>query len=237
MSDINTVKAQIRSLIDLANTTTGNQDTNLTDGVNALVSGFGQGSSLVNGHDINFYDESNNMLQTMSVRDGVSIAEPVYPAKKWVATDGEVISFPYLPIGSIDIYANSDTLAKALYDFYGVDIVEYPYLMLIYSTYSYHMYSKIWFGKTVTKPGNSAIKFDSEVLYGTTANKAGNWNEDMTTYVSNVQTAIPTVTNNTQFQQWTFSAPYHYVYTNFDILALGYTEENVSTIGIYRLDE
>lgn len=45
MSDINTVKAQIQSLIDLANTTTGNQDTNLTDGVNALVSGYGKGGS------------------------------------------------------------------------------------------------------------------------------------------------------------------------------------------------
>lgn len=45
MSDINTVKAQIQSLIDLANTTTGNNDTNLTDGVNALVGGFGRGGS------------------------------------------------------------------------------------------------------------------------------------------------------------------------------------------------
>lgn len=45
MSTIQTVKTQIQSLIDLANTTTGNQDTNLTDGVNALVSGFGQGGS------------------------------------------------------------------------------------------------------------------------------------------------------------------------------------------------
>ena len=45
MSNIQTVKAQIQSLIDLANATTRNADTTLTDGVNALVSGFGQGSS------------------------------------------------------------------------------------------------------------------------------------------------------------------------------------------------
>ena len=45
MSNIQTVKAQIQSLLDLANTTTGNNDTNLTDGVNALVEGFGQGGS------------------------------------------------------------------------------------------------------------------------------------------------------------------------------------------------
>lgn len=34
-----------QALIDLANTTTGNSDTNLTDGVNALVSGYGQGGT------------------------------------------------------------------------------------------------------------------------------------------------------------------------------------------------
>lgn len=45
MSTIQTVKTQIQSLINLANTTTGNTDTNLTDGVNALVSGYGQGGS------------------------------------------------------------------------------------------------------------------------------------------------------------------------------------------------
>ena len=45
MSNMNTVKAQIQSLIDSANATTGNADTNLTDGVNALISGYGQGSS------------------------------------------------------------------------------------------------------------------------------------------------------------------------------------------------
>ena len=43
MVDFEKVKAQMRSLIDLANETTGNQDTNLTDGVNALVEGYGQG--------------------------------------------------------------------------------------------------------------------------------------------------------------------------------------------------
>ena len=48
-NDIEDTKSDIESsvsdLINLANTTTGNTDTNLTDGVNALVSGFGQGGS------------------------------------------------------------------------------------------------------------------------------------------------------------------------------------------------
>lgn len=44
MSTTETVKTQIQSLIDSANATTGKQDTNLTDGVNALIKGYGQGS-------------------------------------------------------------------------------------------------------------------------------------------------------------------------------------------------
>ena len=41
----NSIENQLQELIDLANTTTGNSDTNLTDGVNALVSGYGQGGN------------------------------------------------------------------------------------------------------------------------------------------------------------------------------------------------
>lgn len=39
------LNARNQALLDLANTTTGNTDTNLTDGVNALVGGYGQGGS------------------------------------------------------------------------------------------------------------------------------------------------------------------------------------------------
>ena len=45
VDDIDSIKEHSQTLIDLANTTTGNTDTNLTDGVNALVEGYGQGGS------------------------------------------------------------------------------------------------------------------------------------------------------------------------------------------------
>ena len=48
MSTFETMKEQIRELIDLSNATTGNTDTNLTDGVNALIGGYGQGGSSKN---------------------------------------------------------------------------------------------------------------------------------------------------------------------------------------------
>lgn len=55
MSDINTLKTQIQSLIDNANATTGNSDTNLTDGVNALIEGYGQGGpELPNAEEASF---------------------------------------------------------------------------------------------------------------------------------------------------------------------------------------
>ena len=43
MSDFKSIKNQIQTLIDRANDTTGKTDTNLTDGVNALIEGYGKG--------------------------------------------------------------------------------------------------------------------------------------------------------------------------------------------------
>ena len=47
--DVGNTKSEIEtcvgSLIGVTNATTGNQDTNLTDGVNALIGGYGQGGS------------------------------------------------------------------------------------------------------------------------------------------------------------------------------------------------
>ena len=45
MADWNKIESQIEKLIDLANTTTGKQETNLTDSINALAKGYGQGEN------------------------------------------------------------------------------------------------------------------------------------------------------------------------------------------------
>lgn len=55
MVTIDTVKAQIQSLIDSANIATGNTDTNLTDAVNALVSGYGDTGTAKMFDTINIY--------------------------------------------------------------------------------------------------------------------------------------------------------------------------------------
>ena len=45
MADWNKIEAQMRKLISDANETTGKNDTNLTDIVDGLISGYGQGST------------------------------------------------------------------------------------------------------------------------------------------------------------------------------------------------
>lgn len=56
MSDINTLKTQIQSLINSANDTTGNSDKNLTDGVNSLIEGYGGGAG---GSDLPVAEEAS----------------------------------------------------------------------------------------------------------------------------------------------------------------------------------
>lgn len=234
-------ETKLRAFGDQARRISGTTDGLTLDEMLTIFEGAGQGgsggSSLVDGHDINFYDETNNMLQTLSVRDGVSVAEPIYPAKKWVSQDGDVIIFPYLPIGSIDIYANTDTLAKALYDFYKIDVVTYPYMLLKYSADTSKGWSRIRFAKTVEKANSTSNGITlKNIKYGKTGTKAGNWNADLNTYVINVQNSITSL-SDVESYTYLFQPNYHYVYTNFDILALGFKESDVSTLGYYRLDQ
>lgn len=134
MSTIQTVKTQIQSLIDLANTTTGNTDTNLTDGVNALVSGFGQGGSggMKNGYNVSFYDEDNQLFALFSIKQGEAINPPIFESSGWQDVDGVNIAFPYTPTNDIGLYPVSATLAEQLYNFYNVDSTAYPYVYITY---------------------------------------------------------------------------------------------------------
>ena len=80
MSNIQSVKAQIQSLINKANETTGNTDTNLTDGVNALVEGFGQGGSDSDDGDfvtVVFYDVNGNILKKEMVNRNTKVYAPI----------------------------------------------------------------------------------------------------------------------------------------------------------------
>lgn len=80
MADWKKVEAQIEELIDLANETTGNQDTNLTDGVNALVGGYGQGGS--GGISVSFKTDTVKAIGSVKRSDNfstnVSVNAPMF---------------------------------------------------------------------------------------------------------------------------------------------------------------
>lgn len=165
--NVNTVKAQIQSLINLANETTGNTDTNLTDGVNALVSGYGQGGSggIEEGYDVTFYDENGEELAFYSVKQGHSVDAPNYSCIAWLMADGTSVSFPYFPTSDVSLYANNDTYADALYEHYGVDKGVYPYLAIRYTEDSTNAYVPrsmgIYFAKTVSNLTLETVKFNT----------------------------------------------------------------------------
>ena len=48
------VEAQLRKLVESANATTGNEDTNITDGVNSLIDGYGQAKELPVAEEVSF---------------------------------------------------------------------------------------------------------------------------------------------------------------------------------------
>lgn len=60
MSTVNTVKAQLQSLIEFANEKTGKSDTDLTSAVNTVVN---ERDSLIDGSVIDFYSESNKLVE------------------------------------------------------------------------------------------------------------------------------------------------------------------------------
>ena len=204
MSDINTVKAQIQSLIDLANTTTGNQDTNLTDGVNALVGGYGQGGSggslegLENGYDVMFYDENNEGLAFYSIRQGNSINPPPYNCKNWENADAEIIEFPYTPTEDVILYANNSTLASTLYKHYGVDAGTYPYCWII-MRFKTSYWIGVGFSTELTSEQipSGSFKCSSQVtIDSTTATNIASVDEMMSLALETVTTVNSTTSNH-----------------------------------------
>lgn len=237
MSDINTVKAQIQTLIDLANTTTGNTDTNLTDGVNALIGGYGQGGiqlpedmleGLENGYDVMFYDEHNMGLAFYSVKQGHAINPPIYNCKNWQASNGSVASFPYTPTEDIIFYALNSTYADQLYKFYGIDKAVYPYVLISLGGNSQiYFFDKIATNTEtkLTVDGSSNHKLYRKLVYEQFSISDYSNLAEVCEVVMN---KIPSVAEVTGGYNPILSTSYK-CYSNFDIV--------YSDISKYRLDE
>ena len=218
MSNIQTVKAQIQTLIDLANTTTSRQDTNLTDGVNALVEGFGQGGSdgIEGGYDVTFYDEQGEELALYSVKEGHEISKPPkYDCLAWQTSDGANVLFPYVPTSDISLYANSDTYADILYKFYGVDKGVYPYLVISIATGGTTYVS---FAKQITKNTDTSLLGTELKRNSVTLATPISDPNDIEEVISKVTTNLSSVKTVSGTSAYNLISGGNYVYANFDVL-------------------
>lgn len=234
MADWKKVEANIEKLINDMNATTGNSDTNLTDGVNALIGGYGKLTTdtlvgLENGYDVMFYDENNEGLAFYSIKEGGSIDAPIYVCDGWQNADNQVVVFPYSPTEDIALYPLIESLEVKLYKFYGVEREDYPYLCLTYGSGFKQL--SIMFGKNKNWINSAYQIQDGYFAYTDYANYPVTFSDlsdlgsvvakcmEMISEAPYSSTAKLTLTNRNDY--------YHYV--NFDV--------TLSNATVYRLDE
>ena len=124
---------------------------------------------LEDGWDVMFYDEHKRGLASYSIKKGHSINPPVYDCKDWQTADGATVVFPYTPTADVIFYVLNATYADQLYEFYGLDKVLYPYILLFYKSYSLHLY----FAQSLTEDSYykkftaTNLKYKANVYVGT----------------------------------------------------------------------
>ena len=164
-----------------------------------------------------------------SIKQGHSIEAPIYVCKAWKTEDGTNISFPYTPSGDLVVYANNDTYASALYSFYNVDSVFYPYLCVTYST-AYKNSIGIHFAQSFRKVNEQCIEL-SNVQYENYANYNGELNDtdytDLGVITALVMAKIPMLRSTSSYNVY---GDDNALYTNFD------TTLNEAP-DLYRLDD
>lgn len=180
---------------------------------------------LENGYDVMFYDENNDGLAFYSVRQGLYVDKPQYNCKRWVTADGVVVELPLQPTSDMQLYASNNTYARILYENYGVDMVEYPYLAIRVDNASYSSLSEvvIYFAKSISE---SSLK---DIIYG----GAVQINPKITDL--EVENVVDVVISNisgvsrtsTSESLWNMANIYYY--TNFDY--------SFTKATLYRLDE
>ena len=90
MSTSSTVKAQLSTLLTSANSATGVSDTNLTDAVTSLISGYNAGgSSEPDSKDIDFYDYDGTRLYSYTIAEAQALAAlPELPTHEGLVNNG-----------------------------------------------------------------------------------------------------------------------------------------------------
>lgn len=184
--------------------------------------GSGSLEGLENGYDVMFYDENNEGLAFYSIKQGHSINAPVYNCKAWQTVDGENVEFPYTPTEDVIFYANNNTYASMLYEFYGVDSAVFPYLIIRFDG----QYGRVLFAKTFTDQGDKF--YIAQYLGGMTylSSKPSDYS-DIESVISWVTKNVTVGTNVNNYNTLSYSN--NYLYVNFELT-------NTTPTAIYRLD-
>lgn len=100
---------------------------------------------LSNGFDVMFNDEFGNALAFYCIKQGHAIEPPVYDCRIWQKADGSVVMFPLVPDGDMELFCNNESYQTVLYDYYGIDRVLFPYLIIKVDS----VYINVVFAKTL----------------------------------------------------------------------------------------
>ena len=184
---------------------------------------------LENGWDVMFYDEHKEGLAFYCIKKGHTINPPVYDCKAWQTADGQNQDFPFTPTADIIFYANNDTYASMLYEFYGVDAGVRPYMILMCNT-SGALTLCITAKIASLSNGNLKIyQYFKASCSGFDVNNVA----DIEAVVNYLMANAPTGSNvGSSSSYYDAFSPSQYHYTNFDITQ--YTDQS---LGVYRLDE
>ena len=93
-----------------------------------------EGLSAKDGFVAKFYDENNNLIQTVIAKESEEIYAPEYNCSCWIDSDNALVAFPTTITEDVNFYAMSNiiTYADLIYKTANLDKNEYPYLCVYF---------------------------------------------------------------------------------------------------------
>lgn len=155
------------------------------------------GSSTLD-HTVTFM-AGNELYEVISVRDGNSISEPITPRVEkyffnwWETTNEERISFPYTPSDDVLLLAKlTDRFnVDVLYEFFGVDITVYPYVVVgVSNRPDARLETNIDFLDTPLSDNGTNVLYKGGIRYESSSSVAADINDSQDTIVDAVKVAF-----------------------------------------------
>lgn len=129
----------------------------------------GSGTSAIDGgYTVNFHNLDGVLIESHSALFGNWIDKPIsYVPANWINDNGYVNQFPLTVAegeGTVfNLYASeTQTYAEKLYEAYGVDVAEYPYVAVL--VYNSAYYVTLVFYKTASQQGYDSANFNDVLV-------------------------------------------------------------------------